>query len=305
MKPINYILTPLLLTALLTVGCSDDEQTADNTTAALQLNLSEEPWQGETLQLTRATATEEALKASTEGFGLYCSEFKMAGNTHVIWDATHQRWDYGNLLLWPHNRETIVNMYAYAPYDGDGTYADGSSFTVSDGTLMFTTTIGNTTDLLCAGKTNAKQTDDQGTVTLKFQHVLAKLSFGTITNHYGRPITLKSISVTGTLYTRRQLTMATEMATGVWIDDEAKTASSTKTYSSLNQNVAAGETTDFTTSDTPLLLIPDKTVNVTFTISTTDFDTESFTFSNIPLEKGVNKTLNLTINNNFEVVITD
>ena len=300
MKPINYILTPLLLTALLTVGCSDDEQTTDNTTAALQLNLSEEPWQGETLQLTRATATEEALKASTAGFGLYCSEFKMAG-THVTWDATHQRWDYGNLLLWPHNRETIVNMYAYAPYDGDGTYADGSLFTVSDGTLMFTTTIGNTTDLLCAGKTNAKQTDDQGTVTLKFQHVLAKLSFGTITNHYGRPITLDKIEVTGTLYTSRKLTMAT----GVWSDEGAKTASSPKTYSSLNQNVAAGETTDFTTSAEPLLLIPGPTVNVTFTISTTDFDTESFTFSNIPLEKGVNKTLNLTINNNFEVVITD
>ena len=301
MKPINYILTPLLLTALLTVGCSDDEQTADNTTAALQLNLNEEPWQGETLQLTRATATEEALKASTTGFGLYCSEFKMAGNTHVTWDATYQRWNYGNLLLWKHNRGTTVNMYAYAPYDGDGTYADGSSFTVSDGTLMFTTTIGNTTDLLCAGKTNAKQTDDQGTVTLKFQHVLAKLSFGTITNHYGRPITLESISVTGTLYTSRKLTMAT----GVWSDEGATTKFSDKPYSSLNQNVAAGETTDFTTSATPLLLIPDKTVNVTFTISTTDFGKESFTFSNIPLRQGVNKTLNLTTNNNFEVVITD
>ena len=301
MKPINYILTPLLLTALLTVGCSDDEQTADNTTAALQLNLSEEPWQGETLQLTRATATEEALKASTEGFGLYCSEFKMAGNTRVTWDATHQRWDYGNLLLWPHNKETTVNMYAYAPYDGDGTYADGSSFTVSDGTLMFTTTIGNTTDLLCAGKTNAKQTDDQGTVTLKFQHVLAKLSFGTITNHYGRPITLESISVTGTLYTSRELTMAT----GEW-SKEGGTTESTQTYTfSPTQPVAAGETTDFTTSDTPLLLIPGPSVSITFTISTTDFGTESFTFSNIPLEKGVNKTLNLTINNNFEVVITD
>ncbi len=295
MKPINYILTPLLLTALLTVGCSDDEQTTDNTTVALQLNLSEEPWQGETLQLTRATATEEALKASTEGFGLYCSEFKMA-DTQVTWDATHQRWDYGNLLLWPHKMSTTVNMYAYAPYDGDGTYA------VSSGVLTFNTTINNTTDLLCAGVKDAQRTtENKGTIALKFQHVLAKLSFGTITNHYGRPITLESISVTGTLYTRRQLTMAT----GVWSDEGAITKFSDKPYSSLNQNVAAGETTDFTTSDTPLLLIPDKTVNVTFTISTTDFGTESFTFSNIPLEKGVNKTLNLTINNNFEVVITD
>ena len=131
--------------------------------------------------------------------------------------------------------------------------------------------------------------------------MLAKLSFGTITNHYGRPITLDEIEVTGTLYTCRKL----EMATGVWSDDGATTDSPTKTYSSLNQNVAAGETTDFTTSAEPLLLIPDKTVNVTFTISTTDFGTESFTFSNIPLTQGVNKTLNLTINNNFEVVITD
>ena len=166
---------------------------------------------------------------------------------------------------------------------------------------MFTTTIGNTTDLLCAGKTNAKQTDDQGTVTLKFQHVLAKLSFGTITNHYGRPITLESISVTGTLYTSRELTMAT----GEW-SKEGGTTESTQTYTfSPTQPVAAGETTDFTTSDTPLLLIPGPSVSITFTISTTDFGTESFTFSNIPLTQGVNKTLNLTINNNFEVVITD
>lgn len=298
MKPINYILTPLLLTALLTVGCSDDEQTTDNTTAALQLNLSEEPWEGETLQLTRATATEEGLKTSTTGFGLYCSEFKMAVNTQVTWDATHQRWDYGNLLLWPHKMSTTVNMYAYAPYDGDGTYADGSS----SGVLTFNTTIDNTTDLLCAGVEGAQRTtENKGTIALNFQHVLAKLSFGTITNHYGRPITLDNISVTGTLYTRRKL----EMATGVWRDEDATPASLTKKYTPLNQNVAAGETTDFTTSDTPLLLIPGPTVNVTFTISTTDFGTESFTFSNIPLEKGVNKTLNLTINNNFEVVITD
>ena len=298
MKPINYILTPLLLTALLTVGCSDDEQTTDNTTAALQLNLSEEPWEGETLQLTRATATEEGLKTSTTGFGLYCSEFKMAVNTQVTWDATHQRWDYGNLLLWPHKMSTTVNMYAYAPYDVDGTYADGSS----SGVLTFNTTIDNTTDLLCAGVEGAQRTtENKGTIALNFQHVLAKLSFGTITNHYGRPITLDNISVTGTLYTRRKL----EMATGVWRDEDATPASLTKKYTPLNQNVAAGETTDFTTSDTPLLLIPGPTVNVTFTISTTDFGTESFTFSNIPLEKGVNKTLNLTINNNFEVVITD
>jgi len=302
MKSINYILTPLLLTALLTVGCSDDEQTADNTTAALQLNLSEEPWQGETLQLTRATATEEGLKTSTTGFGLYCSEFKMTGNTRVTWDATHQRWDYGNLLLWPHKMSTTVNMYAYAPYDEDRNYGNGIKFSVSSGVLMFTTTINNTTDLLCAGVESVQRTtENKGTIALNFQHVLAKLSFGTITNHYGRPITLESISVTGTLYTSRKLTMAT----GVWSDEGGTTDSPTKTYSSLNQNVATGETTDFTTMATPLLLIPDKTVNVTFTISTTDFGTESFTFSNIPLEKGVNKTLNLTINNNFEVVITD
>ena len=295
MKPINYILTPLLLTALLTVGCSDDEQTADNTTAALQLNLSEEPWQGETLQLTRATVTEEALKTSTAGFGLYCSGFKMA-DKQVTWDATHQRWNYGNLLLWPHNRETTVNMYAYAPYDGDGTYA------VSSGVLTFTTTINNTTDLLCAGVESAQRTtENKGTIALNFQHVLAKLSFGTITNHYGRPITLDEIEVTGTLYTCRKL----EMATGVWRDEDATPASLTKKYTPLNQNVAAGETTDFTTMAKPLLLIPGPSVSITFTISTTDFGTESFTFSNIPLEKGVNKTLNLTINNNFEVVITD
>ena len=226
----------------------------------------------------------------------------MADNTQVKWDATHQRWNYGNLLLWPHKMSTTVNMYAYAPYDEDRNYGNGIKISVSSGVLTFTTTIDNTTDLLCAGVKGAQRTtENKGTIALNFQHVLAKLSFGTITNHYGRPITLDEIEVTGTLYTCRKL----EMATGVWSDDGATTDSPTKTYSSLNQNVAAGETTDFTTMATPLLLIPGPSVSITFTISTTDFGTESFTFSNIPLTQGVNKTLNLTINNNFEVVITD
>ena len=104
----------------------------------------------------------------------------------------------------------------------------------------------------------------------------------------------------GTFYTKRTWAMAT----GEWSDTGAESSEQSKTFSSLNQDVAEGATTDISSTATDIMQIPGPTANVTFTFSTTDFGTETAKFP-VLLEEGKNKILNLTITNNFEVVITD
>jgi len=300
MRHFAYILT--LLTTVLLAGCSIDEQQDGESAQELSLDISVAPWQNENLPMTRATATEEVLMASNDGFGLYCAGFHLANNTKVTWDAVNRRWYYGTPVLWKHNMDTKVNFHAYAPYDADGTFADASSFTMTSEGLTFNTTIDkNSTDLLCGRAINAQRTaTNKGKITITFQHVLAKLSFGTITNNYGRTVTLQSIEVGGTFYTKRTWAMAT----GEWSDTGAESSEQSKTFSSLNQNIAEGATADISSTATDIMQMPGPTANITFTFSTTDFGTETATFQ-VLLEEGKNKILNLTITNNFEVVITD
>lgn len=281
-KHIRMFLT--VVSMLLLTGCSDEDVTTSSEGVRVRIAVNEEPWEAEKVMLTRAGETMTSLKST--GFGLFSTSLGF-NNQEVTWSSGYLEWDFGSKVLWPDNTVPAIgslDLRAYAPYN-----YTGSAITMTDNKITFAPAVDNTTDLLWA----ERAVSDNGTVTLNFQHALARLSFGTITNNYGRDITLTGITASGSLYTTGDLSLTD----GTW------TASTTETRnyaSSPSLAVSSGSTVSLTMTD--ILQIPGPTVNVTFTFTSTDFGTQTVTTSLI-LEQSQHKTLNLTLGLNHEVVV--
>jgi len=196
-------------------GCSynDLEATADAAAPAtspggITLAVSGEPWDGQTVALTRSGETLAALQQTSnpvganDGFGLFSTTLGLT-NKQVTWNSTALKWEMGNTLIWP--QEPNNDFYAYAPYDGS---YDGST-TSSSNNISFTCPTTNTKDLLWAGVSHTGYT-----VNLDFHHALAKLSFGTIANNSTHEMLVSDIKVTGDLYASGTLSLAD----GSWSD---------------------------------------------------------------------------------------
>ena len=279
------------MAAVLCWACSDNDAAEGGAVQpddrrALTIATSEEPWQGETVTVTRSGETLTALKASTSGFGLFCSDLSMT-NTKVVWED--DAWNYGNKLLWPSltSASSSVDFYAYAPYN-----FTGSAITLTDNKISFTPVLRNTIDLLWAKGTVNTTT---GVVTFNFQHALGKLSFGHITNNYGRTITLTNIALSGTRYTTGTLSLSNGTWTGI-----ASSPASDNDVCSLE--VAAGES-KLIDNMPAILQIPGQSVTVTFTITSADYGEETVTSPSITFVQGTDKTVNLTVGMNHEVKI--
>lgn len=220
----------------------------------------------------------------TDGFGIFSTSLGL-DNQQVLWE--NDVWDYGLKLLWPNNEVPAignVDIRAYAPYDSS------ISRTGEDDKIAFNPALRNTIDLLWAER---KSINPSGALTLNFKHALGMLSFGHITNSYGRDITLKKIKLSGTRFIKRQLSLKT----GTW----------SGTYS---EEISDENDLDLTVADNAsesipmpaILQIPGQAVRIEFTFESADYGTEVIT-KDITFEQGINKTVNLIINMNHEVVI--
>ena len=284
-KNITYYPVLLLLAVVLFACCADDEQSDADTQPFLAFDVTEQPWEEESLLLTRATTdTERGLKDSSIGFELFCLDLNIS-NQQVKWRSESGLWDVEQKVLWL-KKTASVDVYAYAPWE--------SATALSDKKISFSCPSDNETDLLWASHENVSRND--GTANLTFRHALAKLSFGTITNNYGRDLTLTDISLTG-FYPSGTLSLVD----GEWTLGTEELQDISRTPTSPGLMVANGETRALGAAS--ILQIP-ASVTITFKFTTTDFGTETATF-NVSLAKGENKNLNLTITNNFEVVITN
>lgn len=145
----------LLLIAML-AGCSYDDLEATADTAApatatdgITLAVNGEPWDGQTVALTRSGETLAALQQTSnpvganDGFGLFSTTLGLT-NKQVTWNSTALKWEVEDkpTLIWPQKSSTPVEFQAYAPYQ--------SSSSVSDGVLTFSPSIDNDIDLLWA-----------------------------------------------------------------------------------------------------------------------------------------------------------
>lgn len=295
----------IVLTTMLCWACSSDDATGspDGTRPMLTIAVSEQAWSGETVSITRAGETLDALKASTAGFGLYCTALDFT-NVKTTW--SDERWSYGTKVLWPNNSvDQDMAFTAYAPYQSS--FSGSVGITACNGTtLTFQPALRNAIDLMWAEKTITAD----GTVTLNFKHALGKLSLGSVINNYGREVTLKRIDIDGTRYTKRNL----NLATGTWSAEGATTEDIGEgdnldveggriimKAEGTGVPIPVGESIDINLFT--ILQIPGQSVTVTYTIQTSDHGEETIVTPAIAFEAGKDKTVNLTIGMNHEVVI--
>lgn len=316
-----------VLLAAMTAGCANDEAATGTTTdgVRLQLDVVEAGWQEERVSVTRSGETMEGLKAVSGslpagyGYGFCLRGTNLLGapgvSRQVTWDDAKGQWDAGNDIYWLRTSggETF-NVYAYAPNNATDTYEEipNSPSTLSPeswkGEITFSSAAdGRNVDLLYAAA-EVKRSD--GLARLTFRHALAKISFGTITNSTGEAISLKQVSLGGELEPSGTL----NLMTGAWTcAEELSTTTITRVIDTDaevdgNQPLGVANGAIVPIPVDAFLLIPlrtadpKKTVTITLTIGRAAGSDETFSFTTT-LEQGKNKTFNVTVEKNFEVVI--
>ena len=239
-------------------------------------------------------------RAVDEGFGVFGVGLLGSGAQRlVLWNSSTGQWDAGERIYWKRtSSDESFNIYAYAPYK-----SDANNYNEDSGVLTFTANKDNAhnTDLLYAG-TSVKRSD--GLAKLTFKHALAKISLGTITNSSGSNMSLSQVTLTGDLHKIGKL----NTTDGTWSDWTAYDPASktftididTNSNTEGNQPLAIDDNTIADIPVEPFLLLPGPTVTITMNFS----NGETFSFNTI-LEQGKDKTYNITVKKNFEVVITN
>lgn len=326
MRKIWKLFPVVSVVVLTTTACSSDDTIVDpsdsDDNVTFTIDVAETDWHGETVNITsRAGETIAGLKATSGdvpsgydyGFSLHGVNLLGAPSVHrqVTWNSSTGQWNSGNRIYWKRTSGSeTFNVYAYAPYKTeDYTYSEVPTFpsTTSpetwNGKITFTANEANGTnvDLLYAGAV-VKRSD--GLAQLTFRHAMAKLSFGTITNSTGETVTLSSLALSGSLYPSGDLTLYHNNGTsgGTWSPASATSQNYTRndfdpdTDGNQSLELANGEVKSLNID--PFILIPGPTVTITLTFS--GGNTYSFTTT---LEQGKDKTYNITVEKNFEVVI--
>ena len=304
-----------LAVVLVLTGCSADEE-GERTAAAgdeveLRIGVGETSWLGETFNVTRSGETLEGLKAVAnpaspadgEGFSLHGTALLgPTGKRQVIWNASAGQWNAGERIYWKRtsDEDDVFSVYAYAPYEANPTNITVNGF---NGVLTFTSVDGGSNpDLLYAGAT-VKRSD--GLASLTFNHALAKMTLGVITNNSGAAMNLTQVSVSGGLYKTGKL----NLMKGLWSDftdfsDNDLSPGDTPASKSLLMTISPAKVIADGASVTldigSLLLIPGPTVTASLTFE----GGASFSFTT-KLEQGKAKTFNMTVGKNFEVEIAD
>ena len=305
----------LVAVVLLTAGCSGEQDDSSAESAdGLRLDVVEQAWAEETMNVTRSGETLEGLRAVAdpahpadgEGFGIYCSELSIS-NTQVTWDNANGKWQIGGdyNTYWRRNQSGNLNIYAYAPYKT-------TPYTISaDGKLTYQADLHvysgyetNNVDLLYASRVDyARNSTEQAVLT--FKHALAKMTFGTITNNTGGTLSLSGFTVSGTLYNSATLNLTTGKWTGHVPNDEGSVVVPPPFASATIPPLNDKETIIPTMPSRELSFIPGADGKLPLTVEVnSSIANETFNFS-IELEQGKNKTYNITLEKNFEVVIKE
>lgn len=334
--------------SLLFAACSDNpalEQ--DDDRMQLTLDVIETGWEGQTINAsTRAGETLEGLRAVAdpanpadgEGFGIYCSGLNYEANTQVTWDKNNSRWNIGEHNYhnyWQRNETGTIGIYAYAPYktggytvDGDNKltfvaqkhgykYVEGGVVQVDYSNLLS----GGNVDLLQASASISRSSNNPAILT--FNHKLAKLTFGTITNNTGETIQLNGFTVRGTINSEAKL----DLANGGWSEHVSSTTSIqlpppfvevVHSQAEMDKPLPAGFAAKALIEPLldkqtvlpnmamgrSILLIPNANGKITVTVEVNNNSGETFTFP-IELVEGTEKIVNITIGRNHEVVIVE
>ena len=194
-----------------------------------------------------------------------------------------------------------IPFTAYSPYISDESLDPTPTEGIisrNGSSLVFKPHSDNRIDLMYAEHT----TSQEGVVQLNFKHALGKLSIGTIYNDYGEEMSLNQITISGTRRTQGTLSLST----GEW--SSITTASENVVYGkalleSIFGNLDIPNKGSLTfPKDLAYTQIPGTTLTFEYQFKTSNNTT--FTVSaTMEVEEGKNKFVNITINQNHQVVL--
>ena len=278
------------VSALALASCSSDSLVSDspaNTQAPIAFNAGQK-------NITRATTpTEDPLQSKGyDDFGVWAYKYKTGSSAALVMDnykVGHKEensavvWYYdgiGSQILryWDHSTEK-TNFYAYAPYDKDLEFTEGTktiSVTASDG-------YEKTKDFIYAGA-SVENADYDKKVKLVFRHIGAKVNVAFRENVPGYKVQL--IDVTTTDKSGIQATPAVKTVTGE--GTSAVTSYSTGSYnstSSVTINYSTPATPSATTSTTGATT---SSANLKFAIPTEVSDKDLVSYTNPKTNKTYN-----------------
>jgi hypothetical protein len=329
---------------LLFAACSDNpalEQ--DDDRMQLTLDVIETGWEGQTISAsTRSGETLEGLRATSGaltpgygyGFGIYCEGLNFT-NTQVTWDEANGWWKIGANnynTYWKSGETGTIGVYAYAPFKTGGyTRADEENepfkitFEAQKHSFPGYTTLlsGGNVDLLQANASISRSS--RNPAQLNFNHKLAKLTFGTITNNTGETIQLDGFTVRGTINSEAKL----DLTNGTWSDhviwtdgvssvaeiqlpppfvnvyhDQASFAAGATPKALIEPLLDKQTVLPSMAMGRSILLIPNANGKITVTVEVNNNSGETFSFP-IELVEGMEKIVNITIGRNHEVVIVE
>ena len=272
-------------------------------------------------------------KAEDDGFGIYCSALNYE-NTQVIWDEANGWWkiganNYNN--YWQRNETGTIDVYAYAPFKTGGYTVSANKLTFvaqKHGYPDYTNLLsGGNVDLLQANASISRSSNNPAQLT--FNHKLAKLTFGTITNNTGETIQLNGFTVRGTINSEAKL----DLANGGWSEHVSSTTSIqlpppfvqvVHSQAEMDEPLPAGFAAKALIEPLldkqtvlpnmamgrSILLIPNAPIEpdtkgkITVTVEVNNNSGETFSFP-IELVEGMEKIVNITIGRNHEVVIVE
>jgi hypothetical protein len=159
-------------------------------------------------------------------------------------------------------------------------------------------------DLLYASNTGYDRNNTEPAI-LTFKHALAKITFGTVTNNTGGTLYLNGFTITGTMYNAAKL----DLTNGTWSDHVAnavgKVSAPPPFITPSSPPLADKETILPPMPSRELTFIPGPGGTLPLTIEMNSSATnEKFSFD-VTLEQGKNKTYNIIVGENHEVVIVE
>ena len=227
-------------------------------------------------------------------------------NTQVTRTGTegNYTYTYNPVKYWPDDATSLVQFFAYYPYNGDGiTLSPASTTGYPTVTYLPNTAVSAQVDLMLAATASGVNNKGTGTaVSLAFQHVLARIGFSVKldASFTTQKVVIQSIQMTGLTGSGTFSTSSLSWTPGSGTASYTASISDGSLLPAANQTLNAGNYNTVTNYMGYFLLLPQSvtaanTVVVSYTVDGSATRTVTYTLSAKTLSMGTSYTYQLMI----------
>lgn len=243
----NFLMVIVASAAVLFTSCSANDDVIENVQTSSSNAITFNAVNNKT-QSTRANLIDDTNELKEANFKIWSytnNDQEFMDGIFVNWDKTDNGWDYadGNTYYWP-TAGTTLNFYAVAPASYANANRKEFTYTVSDEYAFANAT--QNVDVLFAKAENQSRSNNNGTVSLNFSHILSQIMFNAKTENAQMTATISSIKIHNA-------------ATSNTFNFEKGWGTATRNNNTLTvpvKNSAISSSATAITEDSPMLMLP-------------------------------------------------